>query len=276
MVRAGYLETDVVDTDVVYCTGNDVFTHIRNKRFVDLDGDVTDAKDKAGATSLTKKQVVDLIARFSGTADTKTKRAWRRRRVTDFEVVVKFSHTQRRARHRRRRRTAGGMGRVVTHAGHRGFADLPHNHIVDLEQVEVLNPRSVDDITDNEGREDGDYVVDMRKGVIRPNVNLFVPTGRGTARDRDIEDARLRVTYTYGHDPQPESVDDLYGDFQLSTVAPSAVVDAVALLTAARLVGSDQYGELVPQAGGDEPSLAEAVSAWKTEADAKLDNIARP
>lgn len=274
MARRGYLESELVDDDVVYCTGNDVFTHIRNKRFGDLDESVDTAQSIADTTSLTQTQVVDLIARFSDQADSATKRAWRTRRVNDYEVVVKFSHEQRIARHRRRRRTRGGHGRLVTHAANRGFANLPHNHIIDVTSVEVLNPRSVDDVTADEGR-DASYVVDYRKGIIRPNVNLFVPTGRAMAGGRNLDDARLKVTYTYG-DTGSEAADDLVDPFQLSTAVPGKVTDAVALLTAARLVGSDQYGELVPQSGGDSPSLAEAVSSWRDEAESTLGGMARP
>lgn len=282
MAKGSKIQTQLIDDDVVYATGNDVFTHIRNKRFPDL----PDTSSDVGANEpgvLTKTQVVDLIARFSDDVDNSTKRAWRTRKVESYEVRVKFSHTQKRSRHRRRRRRSGsgGTARVKTHAGHRAMADLPHNHIRtpdpnEGDAVEVLNPRSVDDVTDNEGREDGDYVVDERKGVIRPEVNLFVPAGSGTASGRDIEDGRLRVTYRYGEVPNPVDEPDLSGSYQLSTSVPGDLRDAVALLTAARLVGSDQYGELTPNASGDGPSLAEAVSSWKREARSTIDGFTRP
>lgn len=268
-------QTDLIDENVVYATGNDVFTHIRNKRYPDLDTTVDETDDLATATSLTQKQVADLIARFTERADKTTRRAWRRRKVEDWEVRVKLSHTQKRARHRRRRRTGGGQGRVITNAGYRGMANLPHNWVTEVESVEVLNPRDVQDITDDRGREDGSYIVDERKGVIRPNVNLFVPTGRGTAGGRDIDDARLRVTYTYGSQGD-EDAPDLPEPYTLSTTVPGDIRDAVALLTAARLVGSDQYGELTPNQSGDEPSLAEAVSSWRAEAKEVLREYGRP
>lgn len=276
MDTRGYLETELTDVDVVYATGHDVFTHIRNKRFDDLPATPQDTEVGDGGI-LTKKQVVDLIERFSERADNTTKRAWRRRKVVDYTVPVKFSHTQKRGRHRRRARRSsyGGTPRVNNRAGRRGMANLPHNHIDEVEKVEVLNPRSIDDITADEGRESGSYVVDERKGIIRPNTTLFVPTGR-TGGGHDIENAQIRVTYVYGHDPAPETVDDLEGDRKVSTAVPGDVRDAVALLTAARLVGSDQYGELVPNQSGDEPSLAEAVSSWKGEAKSVLREFTRP
>ena len=275
MSVSGPSQTELVDDDVVYATGNDVFTHIRNKRYADLDPDVDAVEDLGMATALTQKQVADLIARFSDRVDKKTKRAWRRRKVEDWEGPVKFPHTIKRGRHRRRRRRTGGGNRLQTHAGHRGMARLPHNWLTDVDEVVALNPRSETDITDDEGREDGTYILEKRKGVIRPNANLFVPTGRQSAGGRDIENARIRVTYTYGNEGS-EAVDDLPDDYRLSTTVPPDIRDAVALLTAARLVGSDQYGELVPNQSGDQPSLAEAVSGWRSEALDTLDDYARP
>jgi hypothetical protein len=282
MSKGQKIQTQLVDEDAVYATGNDVFTHIRNKRFPDLPDTPQDTNVGDGGI-LTKEQVVDLIARFSDDVDNSTKRAWRTRKVEAYEVPVKFSHEQKRSRHRRRRRRSGtgGTARVQTHAGHRAMADLPHNHIRtpdanEGDVVEVLNPRSADDVTGSDGREDGNYVVDERKGVIRPEVNLFVPSGSGTARGRDIEGGRLRVTYRYGMEPNPTDEPDLTAPYQLSTSVPGDIQDAVALLTAARLVGSDQYGELVPNQSGDEPSLAEAVSSWKSEARSTIDGFTRP
>jgi len=271
------IESELVDTDVVYATANDVFTHIRNKRYSDL----PDTASDVGANEpgiLTKEQIVDLIARFSERADKTTKRAWRRRRVSDYEVRIQFDHETKRGRHRRRSRRAGHgtIPRVRTHAGRRGFGDLPHNHVVDVESAVVLNPRLTNDISADEGREDGSYIVDERKGIIRPDVSLFVPTGTGSMGGLDIEDARVRVTYTFGVDPQPSSEPDLLAPYQLSTAVPGDITDAVALMTAARLIGSDQYGELVPNQSGDTPSLSEAASDWRQEAKETLRDYERP
>lgn len=281
MSLSGRLQTELIDDDVVYATGNDVFTHIRNKRFPDLDTSVDETDDLGTATSLTQSQVVDLIARFTEQVDNDTKRAWRTRRVNEYNVRVKFSHDQKRGRHRRRNRR-GGTRAVNHHAGRRGMADLPHNHIraidsAESDKVEVLNPRSVDDVTDEQGRDNGKYVVEKRNGVIRPDTTLFVPAGRNMAGSRDIENAKLRVTYRYGEEPNPNTVDDLTGSYKVSTSVPGDIRDAVALFTAARLIGSDQYGELTPSGGGgDGPSLSEAVSSWKAEAQDTVDRFARP
>lgn len=266
----------LLDEDVVYASGNDVFTHIRNKRFPDLPDTAADVgSNKPGI--LTKEQVVDLISRMSERVDKETKRSWRRREVEDYEVRIKFSHMQKRGRHRRRSRRAGmaNHNRIQTHRGNRGMGELIHNQVIDVSKVEVLNPRSVEDITADEGRDDGQYVVDYRKGIIRPDVSLFVPVGTAAGRGLDIEDARLRVTYTYGSDATGESVPDLPAPYTVSTAVPGDVRDAVALLVAARLIGSDQYGELVPNQSGDTPSLSEAASTFRSEADETITRYKR-
>lgn len=275
MNTSGRIETELIDDDIVYCTGTDVFTHIRNKAWSDLvETHPTDPAPGEG-TSLSQSQVNDLIARFTERVDNQTKRAWRKRRVNDYEVRIKFRQQEKRGRLRRRsRRGAGGF---VTNAGRRGFGDLPHIQIFDIDpnegdKVEILNPRNVNDVTDNEGRDDGQWVVDTRKGVIRPNVSLFVPTGRRRRGARDIDNARVRMTYRYGREPNAQTVDGV----QVSTAVPGDIRDAVALLTTARLIGSDQYGELVPDSGGDEPSLSNAVSNLKAEADDLIDEYRRP
>lgn len=271
MVTRGHIETELIDDNVVYATPYDVFTLIRNKGFDDLPEDPTSSQ---GGT-LTQTQVVSLIEKFSERADITTKRAWRERRVNDYDVRIKFSSKLKRGRSRRRSRLGrGGTSRISRRGGRRGMGDMPHIDVQDLEKVEVINPRSLNDITDAEGREK-DFVVDYRKGVIRPNVYLFVPTGRGSSVNAtDIEDARIRVTYTYGKTGS-EPHDALPTGTELSTTVPPDVSDAVALMTAARIVGSDQYGELVPNQGGDTPSLSDAASTWEQNAKETLKEYTR-
>lgn len=274
MSKPGKIHTTVVDADadVVYATGPDVFTHVRNKSWYDL-SDAADPND-VGNTSLTKEDVNDLISRFTDKVDGMTKRAWRRRRVEAHDVRIKFRHEDKRGRLRRRSRR--GSGGVVTTSGRRGFGRLPHVHVFDIDaakddSVEVLNPRSRNDVTDNAGREDGVYVVDNRKGVIRPNVSLFVPSGRKRRGSRDIENARLRVSYRYGFDPAPETD----AGVSVSTAVPGDVRDAVALYTASRLLSTDQYGELTPN-GNDDVSVSDAASSFKDEADELIRDYRRP
>lgn len=271
---SGKIETQVVDTDegVVYASPTDVFAHIRNKSYYDLDDEHTGAS--VGETSLTQKQVDDVIGRITERIDNRTKRTWRRRRVEDYQVKVKFRAAEKYAKNRRRARR--GSGGIVTNVGRRGMAKLPHIHVLPIDSaegdvVEVLNPREVVDITDEEGRDDGRYVVDQRKGIVRPDVSLFVPTGRRRRGERDITDAKINVSYRFGYDPAPTTEDGA----DVSTAVPEDIRDATALLVAARLVGSDQYGSLVPS-GSDDVSLADAVSSWKSEANELIDEYRRP
>ena len=277
---SGRIESQVVDADadVVYASPTDVFAHIRNKAYADLSNERDPTA--VGETSLTRSQVRDLIGRFTDKIDGQTKRAWRRRRVEAYQVRVKFPGSLKYAR--RRRRSRRGSGGIVSNTGRRGMGDLPHLHVLPIDSaegdsVEVLNPRSVNDITDEEGREDGRYVVDNRKGVLRPDVSLFVPAGRRQGGDRDIQNAKVRVSYRYGYDPVPDVEDDVGGDggVRVSTAVPGDIRDATALLTAARLVGSDQYGSLTPS-GSDDVSVGDAVSSFKAEANDLIDEYRRP
>jgi len=285
MSISGGIDTVAVDSDVVYATGDDVFAHLRNKRYVDLSDEVDKTRTPADAetkeTSVTKGQVVDLIARMTEQVDTHTKRAWRRRRVEQYDARVRFPHHIKRGRHRRRSRRAsvGSTRRINVSSGLRGTADLPHVDVVapDSTQgdtVEVLNPRETRDITGQDDREDGLYVVDERKGIIKPQATLYVPTSTSAGRGRDIDDARLRVSYRYGKDASPDAA-AVFGDRKLSTVVPGDIRDATALLVVSRLLMSDQYGELVPNGSGDSPNLSQAADSYKQDAYDVLDRYAR-
>lgn len=268
------VETQLVDTGIDYCDPDDVFTHIRNKKYDDL------PQDSAAATqgALTKDAVDDLISRKSDYVDTYTKRAWRTRKAVDVEVPIELSHAQKHARHRRRRHRRGIQRRGQRVSG-RGFVDLPHTHIkpIDSNQsdsVVVLNPRSTTDITTDEGRDSGSYVVSNRKGVLRPDIDLLVPVGaHGSANDLTDGQYSVRVSYRYG---APYSVTDYDADSNgVSDYVPGDVRDATALLVAAQLVGSDQYGELVPNTGDDSPNLSDAASTWSSVAKSTLQEYRR-
>jgi len=268
-------ESTLVDEDVVYCNGDDVFTHVRNKTYADL----------TSSTKPTQAQVDDLIFRMSEWADTKTGQAWRIRKVTDYEKRVKLSHKQKHSRHRRRR--LRGTGRRENFGiDPRGRLTLKHPHVKTIDsnegdKVEVLNPRSVDDITADEGRESGDFVLDGRSGVIKPDIQLFTAVGTQT-HGPTVENPRLRVTYRYGtpanatdHSGTAADFDFVDSNWSVSSTVPGDVRDAVALKVAARLISGDQYGELVPATGDDSPSLADAASSWKDEATGLLDAYKR-
>jgi hypothetical protein len=218
-------------------------------------------------------------------ADTTTGQAWRIRKVTGYEKRVKLSHKQKHSRHRRRR--LRGTGRRENFGiDPRGQTTLKHPHIKTLDAaegdtLEVLNPRSVDDITANEGRENGDFVVDQRSGVVKPDIQLFTAVGTQT-HGPTIENPRLRITYRYGtpydvtdHSTTAADYDFDDADWSVSSTVPGDVRDAVALKVAARLISGDQYGELVPATGDDSPSLADAASSWGSEAKDLLMNYKR-
>lgn len=260
------VDTRLVDEDVVYCAPEDVFAHIRNKKYQDLPETVSAASKGA----LTQDQVDKIIANKSEKVDSETKRAWRTRKVVDAELKIKLSHKQKHTRHRRRRIRGGRNNRQNFQVDQRGFVDLPHTHIKPItstegDKVEVLNPRSVNDITEDEGRADGHYVVSNRKGILRPDIQLLTPVGTQT-HGPTLEDgmAEVRVSYRYGY-PHDVTEYDSDGD-GVSDYVPGDISDATALLAAAQIVGSDQFGEMVPSGGENTPSLSDAASSWESSA----------
>lgn len=276
------VDTQLVDTDVVYADPADVFRHVRNKKYDDLSTD----RSSLSQGGLSQEDVDDLILQVSEKVDNDTKRAWRTRKVVDMELNVRFSHKQKSARHRRRRHRRAN--RTAAEPTSRAFVDLPHNHIKPIDSNEsdavvILNERSTNDITTDEGRTDGSYVVSNRKGVLRPDVRLFTPISTASRSARNLENGAVsvRVSYRYGF---PIDVTDYttgadtFGantTYSVSTEVPGDVRDAVGKLVAARLIGSDQYGNLVPNAGGDTPNLAEAGGRLRTAAEDTIKNYKR-
>jgi hypothetical protein len=267
------VDTQLVDTDVDYCDPRDVFAHIRNKKYPDLPADETSLQ----TGGLTQEDVDRLIGRMSGKVDSFTKRAWRTRKVADVELEVKFSHKQRSARHRRRkhRRTL----QSGTESSSRAFVDLPHNHVKPIDQAQgdavvILNERDANDVTTDEGRTDGSYVVSNRKGVVRPDVRLFTPVST-TVAGQNLRDgtSKIRVSYRYGY---PNDVTDYDADGDgVSDYVPEDVRDATAMLVVSRLISGDQYGEIIPNAGDDSPDLASAANQFDAQAKDVLRNFRR-
>lgn len=263
-------DTQLVDDGVFYCDDADVFRYIRNKDYDDL------PTDRSGLSQggLTQADVDDLIAQKSEEVDRYTKRAWRTRKVDDVELTIRLSHKQKHARHRRRkiRGSGGSYGRSRHNyqVSQRTFVDLPNVHVKPIDSnegdsVEVLNPRDVNDITADEGRQDGSYVVSNRKGVIRPELNLLTAVGtniQGPTLDEGA--ASLRVSYRYG---VPYDVTDYDADSDgVSDYVPRDVEDATAKLVVADLIQSDQYGQVIPNTGDDSPSLQDASSSFRDAA----------
>lgn len=275
------VDTQLVDSDVVYCSAADVFRHVRNKGYDDL------PTDRSGLSQggLSQRDVNDLIRNLSERADTLTKRAWRTRKVEDLELRVKFEHAQKHARHRRRKNRRSNTYGYEDSS--RAFVRLPHNHVKQIDagkgdEVIVLNERSTNDITTDQGRDEGRYYLSTRKGVLRPDVRLFTPVTTASSGGRNLKNgsASVRVTYRYGYPANQfdYTVDaDTFGSAPLSvsTQVPLDVRDAVGKMVAARLIESDQYGNLVPNAGDDTPNLGDAASRLRDTAIANLRDYKR-
>lgn len=259
------VESELLDTGVAYCDADDIFgVYIRNMS----SGDLTTS------STPTQAQVDNLIARMTDRVETTTGRAWRDRRVESLGVPVLFGHEQKHAPHRHRRRRGSEMQTRV-HVDLRGFVDLPHVHIkplnsADGDSLEVLEPRNTTDITGNEGRDTGDYVLDGRKGILRPNIDLFTAVGT-RIHGPIIDDAKIRITYRYGN---TDATTDADGD-GISDTVPDDVREATAMLVGATLIETDQYGELLPANTGDSPDLSAAADRLRTNAGTVLDSYRR-
>lgn len=266
-------ETQLVDTDVAYCDPRDVFAHIRNKKYDDLPAD--DSSLQTGG--LTQDDVDRLIDRMSGKVDSYTKRAWRTRKVENVELDIRLSHKQKHSRHRRRKHRRRNQTGVEPSS--RAYVKLPHNHVKDIDDTEsdsivILNERDTNDITTDEGRQDGSYILSNRKGVLRPDLRLLTPISTVHA-GQNLHDgsAAVRVSYRYGY---PADVTDYDADGDgVSDYVPEAVRDATAMWVVSRLLSGDQYGEVIPNSGDDSPNLSSAAQDYKEDAKAELQNFRR-
>lgn len=247
--------------DVRYAQPTDVETYIRNKSF-------------DGSSDPTKTEVERVLDSMTERVDTLTGRAWRTRKVADRELAVKFSHRQRFFSATRRRFPASGggpRGRVFTRTvPQRGVVTLPHPQVRSIDsnagdKVVVLNETSTTDITANEGRDqDEGWVLDERHGLLHIDIENFLVgplEGSGLAHRPQV-----RVTYRYGTDESSPSTAGL------SDSVPPDIREAVAMLTASKLLSTDQYGDLVVSGPENVPDQNQAAQNLREEA---MENIMR-
>lgn len=248
---------ELIDTNVRYAEVSDVERYIRNQTF-DTNSDPT------------KSEVQSLLDDASELIDTRTKRAWRMRKVKNREIRVKFSHKQSSAAQRRRSYPFAGRarGRSAAHnpVAERGVANLPNMQLQSFDsaqgdKVEILKPNSVKDITANEGRDqDEGFYVDERHGLLHIDIeNFLVGPIYGSGM---IDRPRVRVTYRYGTDESGNT---------LSSSVPGDVQSACAQLAAADLVETDQYGSVIASGPENTPDQSSAAQRMRESAMATLD-----
>lgn len=228
------MHTELLETDVAYAAPVDVEDFFKASSF-----------DASSDPSV--ERVEQKLLEASDTVDRHTRRAWRERQVPEREFRVKFSHKQKKRAKRRR-----GANRYVPKADTRGTVSLPHTDIrpwdpAKGDKLEVLKPRSAIDITDQQGREDGVWVMDNRKGVLRIDHSQF---RRGPVRGTGtLERPRIRISYRYGRDTAYDTYESSSGKVARVLAQPAALKRATSMLVASDLIDSDSYSDLVP--GGE-------------------------
>lgn len=101
---------------------------------------------------------------------------------------------------------------------------------VRLPNTDIIEVQSIETITDNEEGyttvDTSEYYLDEEQGVLRIDINQFNKTVTGTSYNNVLDDARIRISYTYG---------------RTSYLEPE-VTEAIAKLTVYDIVNSDAFG----------------------------------
>lgn len=251
--------TELVD-EVPYADPGDVLTWVRNR-------------DGWGDPS--RSQVRTLLLDRSEFVDSRTNRAWRTRRVESMTVPVKLSHLQSSSKHRGRSRHRSGQRhrdprRVAnTHAA----AQLPHLNLRPVDDaagdsIEVVRGNTVEDITANEGIENGDYYLERDRGRLQLRIGVLSTHGLSYyGRIGDVTPT-LRVSYRYGTDESAETTKtDAEGNpTGVAQSVPSDIRIAVSKLVAADLFQTDQFGSVLPASGNDSENVGAAADSLRTSA----------
>jgi len=239
----------LVDSDAVYCSPDDVERYIRNKDF-------------SATSDPTLSQVKDMIADATSSVEDETRRYWRTRKTADRILDVEFHHTSESSLERRRRRSS--RHGFLNPIDEWGKAFLPHMHLQEIDnaqgdKVEVFLQDGVQDITTDGGTrsEDSKWYLDTRKGVLYVDVSEFlVGPVRGSGK---AVNPRVRLTYRIG---QTSALD---GD-NVPEEIPRAVRMATAKLVAADLIDTDQYGAMLSSGPENTPDQSTAAQRLREDA----------
>ena len=197
-------------------------------------------KDFSGTTDVTDTEVEGLLTDVSDEIDKRTGRAWRERTVTEYVTTPTISHEQKNYYKRGRPPTSpsGFMEPIDPWA----LVTLPNRYIRSLDSaagdsLEVLLPREAVDITDDEGRADGEFWLDADKGKLYVDVgNFAVGPVRGGGM---ISNPQVRLTYRYG-----KSYDSGDG-------VPERINRCANKWVAADLINTDSMGGTIPGAASE-------------------------
>lgn len=219
-------------------------------------------KDFSATTDVTDTEVEGLLKEVSDEIDKRTGKAWRERTVSNFEKAPTISHEQKNYYKRGRPPTSpsGFMEPIDPWT----IVNLPHKYVRTPasgsgDKVEVLLPRSTEDITDNQGRADGEWHMDEEDGILYVDVGAFAV---GPVRGGGIiPKPKVRVTYRYGR------------NYSSGDGVPERVHRCANKWVAADLINTDSMGGVVPSVeGGTVPDMNTGASELFSSAMSIIDN----
>lgn len=229
----------LVDTGTRYCEIADVEDYVRNQSF-------------GANTAPTLTRVNTLIDKASNKIDRRTNRAWRIRKVEGRDFTVEFDAAIE-SQFRRNFRRSSKHG-LVQNTAYWGKVFVPHMDVKDFDsaqgdEIVVLQPQGTNDITADGGtREDSEWYVNNRTGIIEVDASQFIRGPIGHGGSSLVRDPRVKLTYRYGDDSSlTNSVPD---------ELPADVQDACAKMVAADLMSTDTFGEVLPATENIDPQQA--------------------
>ena len=225
----------LLDTDVWYGEVEEVETWIRNKDF-------------STSTDVTTEDVESKLRKVSEKIDRLTGRAWRERRMSATRRPSVSAQQRRWYERGRRGRSSGLGGRSAVRGAVDpwSMANLPTKWVREIDAAEddevvVLLPRSENDITEEEGRSEGSYHLDLDPGRLYVHVGEF---RAGPIRGGGlVPNPKVRVSYRYGREEIPEDIHE-----------------AAEKWVAADLINTDSYGAVLGAGPDNVPDMTTGAS----------------
>jgi len=265
------LRSSLVD-EVPYASPDDVLKHIRNR----------DSFSDPG-----ESEAISMLMDRSDFVDDRTNRAWRRRKVDNWDASVKLSHHQKHKRHRRRTMTSSGRRNRDPSRVAEPFApaQLPHLHIQSVDEILLIRGNDVEDITAGGsetlvGGDDLDaekWYLQPERGRLQIALSELTRSGISPARTGVIEDTLVRVSYNYGNDESSAATEASNGNISgttdpggttsgVSESVPGSIRDAVAKLVASDIARMDSLGDMFRTSSESDLDLTDAASDLRSDA----------
>jgi hypothetical protein len=171
-------------------------------------------------------QVENIIERKTRRFERETPTAFRELKASDIEINVNPTYDQQydEVGERSKRYRSPTVSRSDR-----------RNVRVRLPNTDVTEIQSLETVTDNEtgykSVDADEYYLDKENGILRIDIQEFKKTITGTGYNNLLDDARIRVTYTYGN----------------TTYLEPDVNEAISKLTVYDIVNSDAFGRTLSE-----------------------------